>query len=136
VPKTEDASLQGSYIILYTNKTFDVFSAYVQNRLKYNPTKLSKAYVKKSLVAFKNGFIFSAGVVEKNTEIDVNLYDPKTNIIGTGLSFGVNGKFFSCYEQKESHVYCAYVSQEYLLVSKQAEKKSKLCKCVITQIFV
>ena len=121
VPHTTDTSLQGSYVILYTNKNSDVISTYSQGRLKYaNPIKLSKVYVKKSLVALKNGLIFSAGVGEKNelTEIDVNLYDPKTNKLGTGLSFGVHGKFISCYEQEQNKVYCAYVVQEYPYVSK------------------
>ena len=94
VPHTTDTSLQGSYIILYTNKTYDVISTYSQGRLLYtNPIPQKKAYVKKSLVALKNGLIFSAGVIEKNgnelAEIDVNLYDPKTYKFGTGLSFGV-----------------------------------------------
>ena len=122
VPHSSDGI--NSYVILYTNKTYDVITTYSQGKIKYNkPIPQSKAYVKKSLVALKNGKVLSAGVVEnknneKLAEIDVNLYDPKTNTFGTGVSFGVYGKFVSCYELTDNQVYCAYVVQQYPFVSK------------------
>lgn len=124
IPHSTEGNNPGSYIILYTNKTYDVIATYSQGRVKYTKSiPHSKAYIKKSLVALKNGKILSAGIVEdknnnKLAEIDVNLYDPQTNTFGTGLSFGINGKFISCYEQKENQVYCAYVVQQYPFVSK------------------
>jgi len=83
----------------------------------------SKYFAHKSVVALKNGKIIIAGIVgganEKVlTDVDINIYDPKTNTYGNGLTFGANGKLVSCYEQKANQVYCAYVSQQYPYVSK------------------
>ena len=75
----------------------------------------SRYFAHKSIVALKSGKIIIAGIVggaNENvlTDVDINIYDPKTKTFGTGLSFGANGKLVSCYEQKTNQVYCAFVS--------------------------
>ena len=83
----------------------------------------SKYYAHKSVVGLKSGKVLLAGIEGKVndkvlTNVDVNIYDPKTNTFGTGLTFGAYGKLVSCYEQKENEVYCAYVSQQDNFISK------------------
>ena len=103
------------YEMLYTFDKDNVVASLKDPKLKY--------YAHKSVVALKSGKIIIAGIVggatEKTlTDVDVNIYDPKTKTYGSGLSFGANGRLVSCYEQKENQVYCAYVSQQYPYVSK------------------
>ena len=103
------------YEMLYTYDKNTILASLKEPKLKY--------FAHKSVVALKCGKIIIAGIVGGATEkvltdVDVNIYDPKTKSYGSGLSFGANGKLVSCYEQKENQLYCAYVSQQYPYVSK------------------
>ena len=76
------------YEMLYTYDKNNVVASLKDPKLKY--------YAHKSVVALKNGKIIIAGIVggatEKTlTDVDVNIYDPKTKTYGSGLSFGANG---------------------------------------------
>ena len=83
----------------------------------------SRYYVQKSAVALKCGKVLLAGITGTSTDgaltnIDINLYEPKNDTFGNGISIEVKGKLVSCYEQKENQVYCAYVYQQYPFVAK------------------
>jgi len=113
-----------SILIHHGSSPYEVISEYKESTLvssKKEPH--SKYYAHKSVVSLKCGKVLIAGIEGKQndnilTNIDVNIYDPKTNTFGTGLTLDAYGKLVSCYEQKENQVYCAYVSQQYPYVSK------------------
>ena len=102
----------------------EMITQYQQNVFKSSLKEPnSKYYVHKSVVALKNGKIIIAGIEEEVndkvlTKIGVDIYDPKTNTYGNGLTLDAKGKMVSCYEQKENQVYCAYVIEQYEFVSK------------------
>ena len=80
-------------------------------------------YQKTSVVSLKNGKILVAGIGPKSafgaeTKADINIYEPNTLTAGVGLTFNGYSDYISCFEQKENHVYCVYVSYEGILVSK------------------
>ena len=130
VPHSKDGNIS-DYLLFHHNKQnlpgakhFDYITRFNQGKItssKKDPQ--SKFYEKKSAVALKNGKVFLAGINTANPEgsettIDAKLYDPKTNTFGSGISFEGVGKYVSCYELKENHVYCAYVIKQYPYVSK------------------
>ena len=113
-----------SILIHHGSLPYEMISEYKKSNLVSSIKEPhSKYYAHKSVVGLKCGKVLIAGIEGKQsdtilTDIDVNIYDPKTNTYGTGLTFGAYGKLVSCYEQKENQVYCAYVSQQYPHVSK------------------
>ena len=105
-----------SILIHHGSLPYEMISEYQKSNLVSSIKEPhSKYYAHKSVVGLKCGKVLIAGVEGKQsdtilTDIDVNIYDPKTNTYGTGLTFGAYGKLVSCYEQKQNQVYCAYVS--------------------------
>ena len=80
-------------------------------------------YQKSSTIALKNGNILVAGInyistFGAETNVELNIYNPKTGVSGQGISFKATSKYISCYEQKENNVYCVYISYENVFVSK------------------
>ena len=80
-------------------------------------------YQKTSSVALKDGNILISGIKKidkfgKETVAEVYIYNPKTGVIGNGLSFNAYSKYISCYEQSKNYVNCIYVSFENEFVSK------------------
>ena len=80
-------------------------------------------YLQKSAVALKSGKVFIAGIFEPSsfgakTNIDLSIYDPKTNKLGNGLTLeDATSKYVSCLELTQNNVYCFYVSFENVYVS-------------------
>ena len=113
-----------SILIHHGSLPYEMISEYKKSNLVSSIKEPnSKYYAHKSVVALKCGKVLIAGIQGQQsdtilTDIDVNIYDPKTNRFGTGLTLDAYGKLVSCYEQKENQVYCAYVSQQYPYVSK------------------
>ena len=80
-------------------------------------------YEKTSSVALQNGNILIAGIKHistfgEQTVAEINIYNPKTGVIGNGLSINAHSKYISCYEQSKNYVNCLYVSDENEFVSK------------------
>ena len=119
-----DGTNQNSILFHHGDLSYEMITTYNQNNLISSIKEpKSRYFAHKSIVALKSGKIIIAGIVggaNENvlTDVDINIYDPNTKTFGTGLSFGVNGKLVSCYEQKTNQVYCAFVSQQYPFVSK------------------
>ena len=104
-----------SYIIIKKLRQGNIISSLKTNDSKYEPQL--------SIVSLKCGKIFIAGILKdadtnEQGKIDINIYDPKTDDFGAGLSFGENVKMISCFEHLEYHVYCIYVSVQSISVSK------------------
>ena len=90
--------------------------------------KKNALYKQKSIVSLKNGKILIAGISPLSAEYaetaaEINVYNPETNSVGSGLSFVAFSEHISCYEQIENEVYCLYVTFESSLVSKLMIKK-------------
>ena len=119
-----DGTEQNPTLVAHGKLSHEMIYSYDNNKLvSFLKEPKSKYFAHKSVVALKNGKILIAGIIggatEKvSTDIDVNIYDPKTNSYGNGVTLKANGKLVSCYEQKANQVYCAYVSQQYPYVSK------------------
>ena len=80
-------------------------------------------YQKTSSVPLQDGNILVAGIKHistfgEQTVAEINIYNPKTGIIGNGLSINAHSKYISCYEQKKNYVNCLYVSYENEFISK------------------
>ena len=80
-------------------------------------------YQKTSSVPLQNGNILVAGIKHistfgQQTVAEISLYNPKTGIIGNGISINAHSKFISCYEQAKNYVNCIYVSYENQFISK------------------
>ena len=88
-----------------------------------NIERNSTIYQKTSAVALKNGKVLIASISKVSgfgatTNVDVSLYNPTDFTSGTGFSFPATSKYLSCYEQKENDVYCIFVYEEDVFVSK------------------
>ena len=105
-------------------KGYDTITKIIEGKFKSSKTSpQSHFYAKKSMINLKSGKILLAGIIsganeQVLTDIDVFLYDPKTDSYGNLIQLGGYGKLVSCYEQKENQVYCAYVSYQYPFVAK------------------
>ena len=87
----------------------------------------NKIYKKVSVVSLKNGKIISAGANPLSTDkaditIDINIYDPVVDRLGTGCSFKANTEYISCYEQRDNEVYCVNTHDELLYSSIEIRK--------------
>ena len=103
-----------SSIIIKKLRQGNLISSLKKNDSKYEPQL--------SIVSLKCGKIFIAGILKdadtnEQGKIDINIYDPKTDDFGAGLSFGENVKMISCFEHLENHIYCIYVSVQSISVS-------------------
>ena len=110
---TSSNSLSKENIMTFKDKSAPIKSVIRKNGI----------YQKTSVVSLKNGHVVIAGIGPKSTTgaetpTDINIYDPTTLAGGNGLSFTGYSDYISCYEQKENHVYCVYVSYEDVFVSK------------------
>ena len=107
-------------------------------------------YQKTSTVALKDGNVLIAGIkyistFGEQTIAEINIYNPKTGIIGNGISINAHSKYISCYEQTKNYVYCVYVSYENKFISKLKiielfinnniinEKRNRVIKSFYTQ---
>ena len=97
-------------------------------------------YQQKSTIALKSGKVFNAGIEEPSadgaaTNIDLSIFDPKTNKIGNGLTLNdATSKYISCIELTENNVYCFYVSHEHDYVSKLRIRHIKIDDSTMTLI--
>ena len=107
-------------------------------------------YQKTSSVPLQNGNILVAGIKSistfgEQTVAEINIYNPKTGVIGNGLSINAFSKYISCYEQTKNYVNCIYVSYENEFISKLkikeifvdvnnlSEKRDRVIKSFYTQ---
>ena len=80
-------------------------------------------YQQTSSVPLKDGNVLIAGIKHistfgEKTAAEINIYNPKTGIIGNGISINAYSKYISCYEQTKNYVYCVYVSLENQFIHK------------------
>ena len=73
----------------------------------------NRIYSRVSMVPLKNGNIFLAGIDTiavhgDETTVEVNIYNPSSNKIVSGVSFESYGKLISCFEQEDNEIYCAH----------------------------
>ena len=124
-------SKSDNYLLAYHNKKGvsqyeskeNILTFKDKNTVVKNLTTKNNLYQKKSVVALKNGNVIIAGIEPKTafggeTGTEINIYDPKTLNAGNGLSFKSHSDYVSCFEQKENNVYCVFVSDEDVFVSK------------------
>ena len=115
---------QESLLIHHEKFSHEIFTKLSQGKILPSIEEPSlKYFYRKSIVSLKNGKILIAGIEKDLEEIYLNIYDPKTNSFGEGISFGENCKMISCYEQKENQILCLYVFQSQIsrLISQQIE---------------
>ena len=134
-PKSVAGKPVPDYLMSYHNKQTlpgkspnETITEFKQGVISRSTTIKKAIYIQKSTVALKNGKVLLAGISTppgfgSETTAQVYLYDPATKANGTGFTFdSPYSKYISCYEQKENHVYCVYVSYEHLFVSKLSIK--------------
>ena len=90
---------------------------------KRNHKIKNSLFTKTSVVSLKNGTLIIAGINHKagfgaETSVEVNIYDPKTDTYGNGKTIAAHSSYISCYEQRDNEVYCVYVSDEDIFLSK------------------
>ena len=96
---------QESLLIHHEKFSHEIFTKLSQGKILPSIEEPSlKYFYRKSIVSLKNGKILIAGIEKDLEEIYLNIYDPKTNSFGEGISFGENCKMISCYEQKENQI--------------------------------
>ena len=120
------------------------------NSIIKNISRKDYIYQKTSTVALKDGNVLIAGIkyistFGEQTIAEINIYNPKTGIIGNGISINAHSKYISCYEQTKNYVYCVYVSYENKFISKLKiielfinnniinEKRNRVIKSFYTQ---
>ena len=148
------------YILTYHNKQNRLNSQDKENiiTLKDHDTILRNIqrkeyiYQKTSSVPLKDGNVLISGIkkIEKfgeQTVAEIYVYNPKTGVIGNGISFNAYSKYISCYEQSKNYVNCIYVSFENKFVSKLkieeifvngnilTQKRDRVIKSFYTQFY-
>ena len=93
------------------------------NTVIRNIARKDYIYQKTSSVPLQNGNILVAGIkyistFGEQTAAEINIYNPKTGIVGNGISINAHSKYISCYEQTKNYVNCIYVSYENEFISK------------------
>ena len=146
------------YVLTYHNKQDlagkspkeNILTLKDHNTIIRNIARKDYIYQKTSSVPLKDGNILVAGIKHISTfgeltAAEINIYNPKTGIIGNGLSINAHSKYISCYEQTKNYVYCVYVSFENEFISKLkikeifingntlSEKRDRVIKSFYTQ---
>ena len=136
----DDSKTESEYYLIHHNKQDKSGSdshEYV-TKLKdneNNPTyKIIKngIYKEASIISLKSGKVLLIGVnpittLGAETRVEISIYNPNSNTFeNNAVSFSAYDNLISCFEQKENHVYCAYVSTWNLFVNKLALKHLKI----------
>ena len=108
----------GYYIFIHHNKqgktAKETILSIKDQKIIKNVTLKGYIYERTSSIPLQNDNVLIAGIktVTSKKNAEINIYNPKTGVIGGMISINSNTEYISCYEQTKNYVNCIYSTYE------------------------